>query len=136
MSKIKTGGCLCGAVRYELDADPVRSMICSCKNCQRTSGSALSTIALVPKSALSVTGELKGYEYKGDTGGTLEINFCPNCGSPVILKISAMPDIVSIKVGSFDNTDWYKPGVSIFADSAQKWMPELPECMSFPQNPG
>ena len=44
MSANRTGGCLCGAVRYELSGDPIRTMVCNCKNCQRTSGSALLTI--------------------------------------------------------------------------------------------
>jgi hypothetical protein len=122
-------------VRYELKGDPVRTMVCSCKNCQRTSGSALSTIALVPKDALTVSGELRGYEYPGDSGNMLEINFCPTCGAPVILRIAAMPDVVSIKVGSFDDTDWYVPEMSIWNDSAQKWAPEITDCVSFPRNP-
>ncbi len=94
MSDSKSGGCLCGAVRYELTGEPLRTMICNCKNCQKSSGSALSTIALVNRDALRVTGELKGYECPGDSGNLLEINFCPNCGSPVLLNLHRMPDIV------------------------------------------
>lgn len=136
MSEPMTGGCLCGAVRYELTGEPIRTMICNCKNCQRSSGSALSTIALVSRDDLAVSGTLKGYEYPGDTGNKLEINFCPNCGSPVLLNISAMPNIVSIKVGGFDNTDWFKPRASIWNDSRQKWLPEITDCVGFPKNPG
>jgi len=62
---------------------------------------------------LAVTGELKGYEYAGDSGGKLEINFCRHCGSPVLLNICNMPDIVSIKVGSCDDTSWFKPTINI-----------------------
>jgi hypothetical protein len=136
MAENRAGGCLCGAVRYELKGDPIRTMICNCKNCQRSSGSALSTIALVSRDALSVSGDLKGYEYAGDSGNMLEIKFCSNCGSPVLLNIPAMPDIVSIKVGSFDNTDWYEPQVNIWKDSGQNWLPEITNCVSFPRNAG
>ena len=136
MTETRTGGCLCGGVRYELTAEPIATKVCNCTICQRSSGSALSTIALVPRAGLTVTGKLKGYEYAGDSGGRLEINFCPNCGSPVLLDIRATPDIVSIKVGSFDDTSWFKPSLSIWADSAQAWMPELPDCKSFPGNMG
>ncbi|MBT3333776.1 MAG: GFA family protein [Rhodospirillaceae bacterium] len=136
MSESKTGGCLCGAVRYELTAEPITTMICSCTICQHSSGSALSTIALVARDALKVEGELKGYEYAGDSGNKLEINFCPNCGSPVLLNMRNKPDIVSIKVGSFDDTSWFKPKVNIWADSAQTWMPEIPDCMVVGRNPG
>ena len=133
MSESKTGGCLCGAVRYELSGEPIRTMVCSCKNCQRTSGSALSTIALVKRDDLSVAGELTGYEYPGDSGNKLEINFCTNCGSPVLLNIRRMPDVVSIKVGTFDDTSWFKPQASIWNDSAQDWMPEIPDCVGIPK---
>jgi hypothetical protein len=136
MTETRTGGCLCRGVRYELTAEPIATMVCNCTICQRSSGSALSTIALVPRAGLTVTGELKGYEYAGDSGGRLEINFCPNCGSPVLLNIRAKPDIVSIKVGSFDDTSWFKPSLSIWTDSAQSWMPELPDCKAFPANMG
>ncbi len=134
MTETRTGGCLCGAVRYELTAEPVATMVCNCTICQRSSGSALSTIALVAREALSVEGELKGYEYAGDSGNKLEINFCPNCGAPVLLNIRRMPDIVSIKVGSFDDTSWFKPNVSIWNDSAQAWMPEIANCQVFAKN--
>jgi hypothetical protein len=136
MTDVKTGGCLCEAVRYELAGEAARTMVCSCKNCQKTSGSALSTIALVARGDLTVHGELKGYEYPGDSGNLLEINFCPNCGSPVLLNIAKMPDLVSIKVGSFDDTSWFKPQVNIWTDSAQDWMPNLSDCMAFDKNPG
>ena len=136
MSQTKTGGCLCGAVRYSVRGAPMRMMYCHCKICQRSSGSALSTIALYPRDVLSVTGELKGYEYAGDSGRKLEINFCPACGAPVLLNIRAMPDVVSIKVGSFDDTSWFEPVVDIWTDSAQSWFPHTEERERFPQNPG
>jgi len=131
MTESRTGGCLCGAVRYELTAEPITTMVCNCSNCQRSSGSALSTIALVARDALKVEGELKGYEYAGDSGNKLEINFCPNCGAPVLLYIRRMPDVVSIKVGSFDDTSWFKPKVSLYTDSAQSWLPEIANCRAF-----
>ena len=131
MTESRTGGCLCGAVRYELTAEPMTTMVCNCTNCQKSSGSALSTIALVPRDGLRVEGELKGYEYAGDSGNKLEINFCPNCGSPVLLNIRRMPDVVSIKVGSFDDTSWFKPKIGIYTDSTQSWLPEIADCQAF-----
>ena len=83
-----------------------------------------------------MSGDLKGYEYAGDSGNLLEIKFCPNCGSPVLLNIRAMPDLISIKVGSFDQTDWFQPQMNIWTDSRQNWMPELSDCLAFSQNPG
>jgi len=131
-----TGGCLCGAVRYTLSEDPVRTMVCHCRNCQKTSGSALSTIALMRREALEIQGDLKGYEYAGDSGNKLEINFCPTCGSPVILNIRNMPDLVSVKVGTLDDPSGFKPQMQIWTDSAQPWLPLAEDCVQFAQNPG
>ncbi len=131
----RTGGCLCGAVRYRVKGEPVRTMLCHCRNCQKTSGSALSTIALVSRAAIRIEGELRGYEYAGDSGNKLEINFCPTCGSPVILNIRAMPDVVSVKVGSFDDASWFKPEMQIWTDSAQAWFPLADDCLAFPNSP-
>jgi hypothetical protein len=129
------GGCLCGAVRYSVTGKPVRTMNCHCRNCQRTSGSALSTIALFPKDGLSVTGLTKSYEYAGDSGGKLEINFCPECGAPIFLNILAMPQLVSVKVGSFDDPTWFEPQMDIWTSSRQPWLAGESQRLDFEHNP-
>lgn len=132
--EIKTGGCLCGAVRYEAKGDPVQAMLCHCKNCQKTSGSALSTVALFQKSQVNIiSGTLNSYAYQSDGDKTLEINFCPTCGSPVLLYMAHMPDLVSIKAGSFDDTSWYKPTVNIWTDSRQSWFKLDPDATNVPK---
>ena len=62
------GGCLCGKVRYSATADPAIVAVCHCKNCQRQSGTAFTTIVGVPKEALKVTGTLRTYEDVSETG--------------------------------------------------------------------
>lgn len=131
---IKPGGCLCGAVRYEAKGEPAQTMLCHCKVCQKTSGSALSTVALFPRDQVEVkSGDLKGYSYESDGGNTLEINFCTNCGSPVLLNMSQMPDLVSIKAGTFDDTSWYNPTVNIWTSSRQPWVKLDPEATNVPK---
>jgi hypothetical protein len=131
---VKTGGCLCGDIRYEATGDPAQTMICHCKVCQKTSGSALSTIALYPKAQVEIkSGSLQGYSYDSDSGNTLEINFCPKCGSPVLLNMSMAPDLVSIKVGTFDDTSWFNPAVNIWTDSRQPWFKLDPEATNVPK---
>ena len=66
-----TGGCLCGAVRYTCESDPLLCVTCHCKNCQRQAGSALSVIIGVPEDAVSFEGALKTYNDTGDSGATL-----------------------------------------------------------------
>jgi len=75
------GGCLCGQVRFSGEAEPLFQAVCHCKNCQRQAGSAYSVIVGVPRGALTVTGTLKTYHDRGDSGGTVDRHFCPDCGT-------------------------------------------------------
>ena len=133
METNKTGGCLCGKLRYTLKKEPVQTMVCHCKNCQKTSGSAFSTIALVNRIDIEVTGQPRRYSYNGDSGMELTVNFCGTCGSPVLLDIAAMPSLISVKVGSFDDATWFKPQVAIWHKSAQTWVPDIADCLAVPE---
>jgi len=63
-----TGGCLCGNVRFRADAEPVFVGLCHCRDCQKFSGSAFAMAVGLPKSSVTVTGDLKGYTGRGDPG--------------------------------------------------------------------
>jgi hypothetical protein len=66
-----TGGCACGALRYECSAEPVLSWKCHCRDCQHASGSAFCAVLYVPKEALRITGEDKYYDVQGESGNTV-----------------------------------------------------------------
>src|SRR3546814_6181000 len=65
MSATRSGGCLCGAVRYEAAWPPLALVVCHCRNCQKQSGSALSVVAMVARNGLNVTGEMAMFEDRG-----------------------------------------------------------------------
>ncbi|MFO1158447.1 MAG: GFA family protein [Reyranellaceae bacterium] len=131
-----SGGCLCGKIRYTSSAEPVMSAICHCKNCQKQAGTAFSVIVAVPKPALSVSGTLKSYADKGDSGKPVYRNFCPDCGSPVTTIVDAIPDLVFIKAGTLDDTSTLKPTMEIFCSSAQPWTTQAGERQKFAKAPG
>ncbi len=132
-----SGGCICGAVRYECSADPLMSANCYCRDCQRSSGGAFAPVLLVPKSAFKMTkGELKHYEVKGDSGGSVSRGFCANCGSGVLSLISMMPDAVALKAGCLDDPSQYRPAVNMFTASAPQWAPMAEGLPKFARNPG
>ena len=116
------GGCLCGKVRYAADAEPAFVGVCHCKNCQKGIGSAFATVVALPKAALSVEGNLKTFNDRGDSGKTLYRRFCPECGASVMDEAEAMPGVVMILSGTLDDTSWVKPTMEIFLDSAQPWV--------------
>lgn len=124
----RSGGCLCGAVRYTVSWPPIAVATCQCANCQKQAGSAISILALVPAAGLEVTGELKSYEDHGDSGGTVFRKFCGICGSPVITDIPSMEaqGIRVIKAGTLDDRSGLNPQMHYWTNSAQDWM-LLPE---------
>lgn len=122
MADLREGGCLCGAVRYSVDWSPMVVATCCCKNCQKQAGSAMSVIAMMPKAALTLSGELKSYEDQGDSGNPLLRNFCPTCGSPVTSEIPAAPELVIVKVGSLDDQSGVVPTVNYWTCSAADWV--------------
>ncbi len=67
-----TGGCACGAIRYECSAAAAFAGNCHCRDCQRATGSAFAPLVFVPKSAVTITGDVKYYDVKGDSGQIVE----------------------------------------------------------------
>ena len=81
------GGCLCGAVRFEVRGTPKRVGACHCRYCQLRSGSAFGVSVYFPHEDVTVLqGELKSYAYQTESGNTTENQFCTECGSNVLWK--------------------------------------------------
>ncbi|HUA34342.1 MAG TPA: GFA family protein [Candidatus Binataceae bacterium] len=131
-----TGGCACGAVRYECAADPMMAANCYCTDCRHSTGTAMASVMLVPKAALKITGTLKQYAVKGDSGAEVSRGFCPNCGSPILSLIGAMPEFVALKAGSLDDQSQFKPMVQVYMQSAPHWAPVRDDLPKFDKQPG
>ena len=130
-----TGGCLCGRVRYSVSGDAVMQVNCHCKNCQRQSGSAFSTIIGVPEGALSIEGEFKTFDDQGESGEAVLRDFCPNCGSPLFSRVAVAPGLIFIKVGTLDDTSGFTPAMHLWTKSKQHWV-DLAGQLAFETNPG
>ncbi len=130
-----SGGCACGKIRYECSAEPLLSLNCHCRDCQKASGGAYVSVLAVPKDALKITGEPKYYDKKADSGHTISRGFCPECGSPLFTKLAARPDMMGIKAASLDDPSWFKPAMDIYTASAQPWDYMNPELPKVPQMP-
>lgn len=121
------GNCLCGAVSYSCDADPVFTALCHCADCQRQTGTASSIVVGVPVDSIQVHGDsLSRYTTIGDDhGGPTHREFCSNCGSPIVSRVEAMPDLVFIKAGTLNDKSWLQPTLEVWGRSAQSWVPPL-----------
>ena len=139
MIKPFTGGCMCGAVRYECSAEPIMSFNCHCRDCQRATGGAYVPALIVRRDAVTVTGELRYYNVHGDSGQILSRGFCSTCGSRIFGKPDFKPELMAIMAGSLDDPTHHKPTMDIYTASAQTWdymNPSLPKVPKAPQLPG
>ena len=129
------GGCLCGKVRYTSEAAPVFTALCHCLHCQKQAGSAFGVVVALPKGSLVVEGTLATFDDAGSSGQPVYRRFCPHCGSPILSDVAAMPDLVFVKAGTLDDTSWLAPGMQIWCESAQPWVPQAPEIARFARMP-
>lgn len=135
MSTPITGGCACGAIRYDCTADPLFTAHCQCRDCQRTSGTGHLSILIVPKAAATLSGEPTFYKTVGDSGQSVERGFCPRCGSPVLGRYSGFPDALGLPAGCLDDPARFAPSVVIYSGSALPWDVMDPSLPAFEKMP-
>jgi hypothetical protein len=121
MSQKLSGGCACGSIRYECNADPALMFNCHCRDCQQASGSGYAPIIVVPKAAVQIHGEPRYHKVVGQSGKAIERGFCPSCGSPLMAKLERLPGILALQVGSLDDPATFQPKADVFTSSAQPW---------------
>jgi hypothetical protein len=132
-----SGGCACGAIRYECTADPLFSLNCHCRDCQRETGSAFAPVQGVPKTAFTIThGSPQYFALTADSGQTTRRAFCAACGSPLFGLPDSAPELATIRVGSLDDPSAFRPSQDIYIASAQPWDymdPALPKVAKLPE---
>lgn len=131
----RKGGCLCGAVRYEIAEAPAISGFCYCLNCQKLSGAGHAFHAMFPESAFRVAGDTKGYTWIADSGNKVTGYFCPACGSSLFGRSSGFPGMVTVRVASLDDPSAVEPQMAVYTKRRQTWDRDIPSLPSFPAMP-
>jgi hypothetical protein len=122
MSKSFTGGCACGALRFEIPSDPVSMLHCQCRHCQQTSGTGHgSYVTFNSRSSVTLDGKASEWNITGDLGTVKTRGFCPTCGSPVYMVFPAHPDIFIVHAASLDEPGRFVPQKMMFTSSAHAW---------------
>ena len=130
------GGCACGAVRYECEGEPVLAAHCHCRDCQRASGAAMSTVFAVPRAAFRRVGLTSTYATTGDSGNPVVRHFCADCGSPLFTDVNVLPDLQFVRAASLDDPAAVSPTMHIYCASAQPWGKPLDDLPHFAKMPG
>jgi hypothetical protein len=110
-----SGGCLCGAVRYEFEGEPRMAFLCHCRDCQRSGGSLVHLGVMVPEAKLKLHGALTSYHSKGDAGRGITREFCPRCGSGIGNRLELSPGMFVLKGGTLDEPNAVAPQFELYA---------------------
>ena len=90
-----TGGCLCGAVRYEANTKPLVTRACWCRTCQYFAAGNATVNVVFPTDAVTISGELNDFESTADSGNKMHRKFCPSCGVHVFSLAEVQPHMLT-----------------------------------------
>lgn len=133
--KLYTGGCLCGAIRYEAEGEPQYAGYCYCADCRKASGSAFVPFMGYPSTAVRFSGQTRTFTSKAANGGNAVRNFCPICGSLVFGGEVGKDDSHTIYAGSLDDPSAFRPTVAIFTRDRPAWAVIPPGLKTFETMP-
>jgi len=122
-----TGGCTCGAVRYETEVEFEFSFSCHCRKCQRATGAGHASAFALPVDEVKITGEIREYKGSSDAGADTYSGFCPTCGSPLTSRTDRFPERLYFHAATLDDPSVFQPQFVVFAEAAQPWDPPAPD---------
>ncbi len=116
-----TGGCLCGATRYRAVGPAKFSIKCFCTDCQKVTGTGGAPQMAVDAATLTITGNLKLFDAKAESGSDIAFGFCGDCGSPLTKSTTRAPDMTFLYAGSLDNPSDFPEPKPVFESSRPAW---------------
>lgn len=116
----RSGGCACGAVRFEAREEPRAQILCQCRDCQRAGGSGHSALVIYSRAMVSIEGELSSHQTKSGENLSTRLR-CSECGAPIVNRTSRNETIDMLHAGAFDDPSFFKAEKVVFSASAQRW---------------
>lgn len=128
-----TGGCHCGAIRYEVSGTPQHVALCHCGDCRKSAGAPMVAWAAFAETDFVVTtGELKTF----NSSGTAYRSFCPECGTGIAYRNEQfLPGIVDIQSATLDEPEALPAQVHIQIAERIGWMAHAHELPAFDRYP-
>lgn len=122
------GGCHCGAIKFEAEVDPERTVICHCADCRRTSATAFRVIVpVLAKNFTLLQGAPKEYVKTAESGAKRALAFCETCGGGLYGAPAEGPrEILTVRVGAIDQADVLAPKREVWRRSALSWLGDWP----------
>jgi len=132
-----TGRCQCGAVTYELTANPKWVAVCHCRDCQRSAGAPMVAWAMFPESGVRI---LSGVPKTFNSSGAAMRSFCAECGTGLFYRNDeTLPGLMDVQAATLDDPNALPPAVQVQTAEQQSWVPHLgtlPAFERYPPGPG
>ena len=135
MIQTLSGGCLCGAVRYRAEGEPLRFLHCHCTRCRKASGTGHASNLFVGGTLDWLSGEDRVTHFKVPDAKRFTNSFCAVCGGRVPRFIEDM-GMVMIPAGSLDDDPAIAPQARIFTASGAAWSCSNDGLPGFAEYPG
>lgn len=118
----RTATCACGRLAVTCTGEPLMASLCHCLACQRRTGSSYGIGAFFAREAIAVSGAMRDYTRRGDSGFDVMFHFCPDCGSTVWWEPRRRPDLVAVAVGAFADPAFPAPTQSVNDQHRHPWV--------------
>lgn len=135
MNKPYTGGCACGAIRFEISGEPVFQNHCQCRDCQRKSGTGHSSYLTFARSGVKLSGQATLWDMVADNDSVKTRAFCPTCGSPVYTIFAPAPEMFAVHAASLDDPGRFRPQVLTYSVRGHAWDRLDPALTTFERMP-
>jgi len=129
-----TGGCHCGAIRYEVEGAPAHAALCHCTDCRRSTGAPMVAWTLFGNDSFRVTqGEAAVYA----SSEHARRHFCGACGTSLFYTNETIfPNMTDVQSATLDTPDSYPPGGHIQVAERIDWMKDAHNLPMFERFPG
>lgn len=113
-----TGGCLCGAVRFSIDAPPLFMSYCHCRSCRRATGAPVAAYVGAAASSVIFTA---GHRAIHESSPGVRRGFCASCGTPLTYESDEAPGEIHFFTGTCDDPDSLPPAGHVWHEEALAW---------------
>lgn len=128
-----TGGCHCGAVRYEVEGESLTHALCHCSDCRRHSGAPMIGWTMYPQESVKVTQGTPKI-YASSANGRRQ--FCPDCGTGLFYSNEeTLPGLIDIQSATYDDPDSVPARIHIQTADRITWMEHAHELPAFDRYP-
>jgi len=121
------GGCLCGAIRYEVHGEPLQTSLCHCEDCRKASGAPAVAWTFFPRNSLVWT---KGKPREIHVADRIR-SFCADCGSPLLFCDPSLPEFTEVNTCTLDQAAAFAPGDQCWILDELRWMLQIQQLPRF-----